>query len=398
VELIGVRIVEAPAAGRVRLVGDVRYEGASAPEAYWYEVSEELAGDLSRTGNPWVASLLPLAATLGEPLRVRLPVDELLLRGAEEILAVWSAWYPNLRVIPVEADPCTSQASGRRAGAFFTGGVHSAFTAVTHARVPPSDDPIDDLITIAGLDISLGHEEAIRRRVERLGAAATRLGLELCAISTNLKETRLREADWHDVSHGAMIVSAGLALEGRFGRLLVASTKPYGSLLPLGSHPLTDPLLSTESTRVLHDGAMRSRGEKLARIAESDAAMGALHVCYRGKDDANCGKCEKCLRMLVSLELLGRVRACPTFPAASLDVGRVARIFVGSNLLAYYEELAASANRVGRRDIETAVLDALRRSSPRRGLVRLSDRLRSRRFFWRAAGPLNRAALAGTVL
>jgi hypothetical protein len=269
---------------------------------------------------------------------------------------------------------------------------------MTHARVPPSDDPIDDLITIAGLDIPLGREEAIRGRVSRLGAAAERFGLELCVVATNLRETRLREADWHDVSHGAMILSAGLALEGRFARLLVASTKPYGALLPLGSHPLTDPLLSTESTRVVHDGGTRSRGEKLAVIADCAAALGALHVCYRGGDDANCGQCEKCVRTLLGLELMGRLAACPTFRGKSLDLGRVSRIFVGTNLLAYYEEIAACASREGRRDIEAAVLHALRRSSLRRGLVRLSDRLRSRRVVWRAARPLNRAALAGAVV
>jgi hypothetical protein len=126
--------------------------------------------------------------------------------------------------------------------------------------------------------------------------------------------------------------------------------------------------------------------------------MGALHVCYRGKDDANCGVCEKCLRTRVGLELIGRLAACPTFPPKPLDLDRVSRIFVAPNLLPYYEELASLAARQERRDVETALRQALRRSSPRRRLVRLSDRLRSRRVVWRAATPLSRAALAGRVV
>jgi hypothetical protein len=398
VELTSVRTLEAPTRGRVRLAGDVRYDGAHGVETYWYEVPEETAGSLSKTGNPWLACLLPLAATVGEPLRLRVPVDEILLRGAEELLAVWSAWYPRLRVVPVEADLAPRSAPGRRAGAFFTGGVDSFFTALRHARVPPSDDPIDDLITIAGLDIPLRHSDAIRRRADRLSGVAARLGVELCLVSTNVRETRAREADWHDLAHGAMIVSAGLALEGRFGRLLVASTKPYAALQPLGSHPLTDPLLSTEWTRVVHDGATHSRGEKIASIAGSDAAMGALHVCYRGRDDANCGECEKCLRTLLWFDLLENRGACRTFPAGGVDLERVSRIFVTANLVPYYQELEAAAKAAGRADVARAVNRALRRSSARGRVVRLSDRLRGRRVLWRAARPLRRAALAGRVV
>jgi len=397
-ELTSVRTMEAPVAGRVRLVGNVRYEGAAAPEEYWYEVPEELAGSLSRTGNPWLACLLPLAASTGEPLRLRLPVDELLLRGATEILSVWSAWYPKLRAVPIEADPVAPPAGGLRSASFFTGGVDSFFTALRHARVPRTKDSVDDLLTIAGLDIPLRHEEAAARRRERLRAAASDLGVELCEVATNIKETRLREADWHDISHGPGIVSAGLALEGRFRRLLVASTKPYQTLHPLGSHPMTDPLLSTESTRVIHDGATHGRGEKIAFIAGYDVAMSALHVCYRGKDDVNCGECEKCLRTLLWLDLAGRRGACRTFPKDGPDMERVAKIFLSQNLVPYYSELKTAAVRSGRRDVARAVNRSLRASSWRRPVVRLAEGLRGRKLVWRAARPLRRAALAGAVI
>lgn len=399
-ELTAIRTMEAPSPGRVRIVGDVRYDGgARAAEAYWYEVPEDLAGGLSRTGNPWLACLLPVAAAIGEPLRLRAPVDGLLLRGASEILAIWSAWYPGVRRVPVEADAADATApEGTRSAAFFTGGVDSFFTALRHASGSGSATPVDELLTIGGLDIPLQHEQAAARRRERLGAAAARMGLGFAEITTNVKETRLREADWHDLAHGPGIVSAGLALEGRYRRLLIASTKPYRSLQPLGSHPLTDPLLSTEGTRVLHDGASHGRGEKIAFVSRYDVAMDSLHVCYRGKDDANCGECEKCLRTLLWLELSGRREACRTFAAAPIDLRRVERIYVVPSIRPYYRELRGAAASAGRPDVVRAIRRSTRRSRLRRMMMRLSESLRDRRLLWRAARPLRRAALAGAVV
>jgi len=399
VELTGIRTMEAPSPGRVRLVGDVRYDrGAPAAETFWYEVPEELAGGLSRTGNPWLACLLPIAAALGEPLRIRVPVDGLLLRGASEILAIWRAWYPRLRAIPLEADASAAPAGGTRSAAFFTGGVDSFYTALRHTPAPGSAGAVDELLTIGGLDIPLDREQAGSRRRERLGHAASLMGLGFSEIATNVKETRLREADWHDLSHGPGIVSAGLALEGRYRRLLIGSTKPYKSLQPLGSHPMTDPLLSTEGTRVVHDGASQGRGEKIAFISRFDVAMDALHVCYRGKDDANCGECEKCLRTLLWLELSGRRGACRTFSDAALDLRRVERIFLVPSLQPYYRELRRAAAGAARSDVVRAIDRSARRSTVRRQMVRLAEKLRDRRLLWRAARPLRRAALAGAVV
>ena len=74
-ELVSIRIEESPhAAGRVRLVGDVAYDDRPGTEAYWLEVDEEYAGSLSLSGSPWLALLLPLAATLGQKLRIGAPV------------------------------------------------------------------------------------------------------------------------------------------------------------------------------------------------------------------------------------------------------------------------------------------------------------------------------------
>ena len=60
--------------------------------------------------------------TRGEPLRLRLPVDPLLLSNASRLMELWSQWYPALRPVSLEAEAKPTQpAPGVRAsGAFFS--------------------------------------------------------------------------------------------------------------------------------------------------------------------------------------------------------------------------------------------------------------------------------------
>ena len=96
---------DVPASGRVRVVGTVVYDGgAPGTEEVWFELPERNAETLCQTGNAWLVALLPVATRLGEPLRISLPVDTLLRRGAVEVMRIWSVWHPELRVVPIEVD------------------------------------------------------------------------------------------------------------------------------------------------------------------------------------------------------------------------------------------------------------------------------------------------------
>lgn len=92
-DLVSVRVEEAPTRSRVRLVGDVAYDDRPrTPEPYWFEFPEEFAGDLSATGNPWLACLLPLAVVRREPLRLCRPRDPTLVGNATRLMETWFRW------------------------------------------------------------------------------------------------------------------------------------------------------------------------------------------------------------------------------------------------------------------------------------------------------------------
>ena len=399
-ELISTRIDRA-GDDRVRLTGEVRYAD-SRREAVWYEVPADLERDLSTTGNPWLVALFPLAAKLGEELRIPLPVDRLLVRNLTELARIWRGWYPDLHEVPLDVDVHDSPvlrppSSPARTAAFFSGGVDSFYTVLRHQERVPGRIPIDDLVSIQGFDFPLRLSDAFHRHLHRLERAGRQLGKPVVWVATNLRESRLREAPWADLWHGPALASVGLALEKRYRHLMVAASSVYEETEPLGSHPLTDPLLSTGTTQVLHDGADATRTEKTVRVAQSDLALNALHVCYREPESENCGRCRKCTLTMVTLAALGALDRCPTFPQ-SLDLERIGRVYLASAMQRRgARRLRSLAEKHRREDLARAIDHAVRASAVRARLLAVVRRTLP---FWRlspVSKRLQRAILNGAI-
>lgn len=234
-------IVKSPVEpNKTRLLGEVVYDnGPVVSEIYWFDVPEDCAEFISNSGNPWLVCLLPLAVTLGESLRISLPVDRLLLENAEKLMRIWKCWYPRLHIIPIEADSIEDQGGSRpqKTAAFFSGGVDSFFTVLRHSGENTiSGISIDDLLTVRGFDIRLDNREAFYNLRAILSKTAADLGKNFVDITANLRQTRWKQTDWTYLSHGAALVTIALILEKRYNSAFIAATGGYMDFLPWGSH------------------------------------------------------------------------------------------------------------------------------------------------------------------
>jgi len=369
-----IRIDESPAGGgRVRLRAEVRYARGNAEE-YWYDVPHAQAEELSGTGNPWLACLLPLAATLGESLTLPLPVDSALHANASRLLRIWKTWYPNLFEPDIHCDvEATPSAKGRdRVGAFFSGGADSFFTVLRDRETAPPAErrKIQDLITVWGFDISLDQGAAFARLVRRHGAVAERLGMDLIDVATNVRTTRWQEAQWSYLAHGAGLASIALALEKRFGAVYIAGGGGYRGLHPWGSHSVTDPLFSTNNTAIVYDGVAYLRTEKIEFLADSQIALDALRICYETWTDENCGTCNKCLRTMIGLDLCGALGRCTTLPHPDDLVEKLGRMD-SSHFADFreFEDLRRLAVTKGREDVIRSLDKSARRAKVRKAMM-----------------------------
>jgi hypothetical protein len=402
--VMNISMDESPASSNsVRLAADISYDDKPGDhETLWFDVPKSFQDNLTTSGDPWLASLLPLACKIGEPLYIEGSIDQVLYESHQELMEWWQFWFPNMNVVPVHAyaiRPYRQNEPGRIAQ-FFSGGVDSFFTLIRHAD---STGPIqvDDLLIGWGFDIPLSDQSSFDRVQTSLASAATKFDKRLIPFSSNIRETRFRSLPWGTIGHGNAMASVALILEGVYNRVLIPSTDGYRETGPWGSHATTDHYYSSSVMRIIHDGAAFSRFQKTELVATSTPALSAIRVCWRSQSDENCGKCEKCIRTMIALELCGVLKKTPTLAHATLDLDRVARVYcphqkTGSMHL-YYTEMLTLARQRGRHDLAKAISRALRRSSYKQPLLYVTRRLRENRFLRRLGIPLD-TALRHTVI
>jgi hypothetical protein len=350
-------------AGLVRLSVRVEYQHRGArPETVWFEVPRGLAPETSRNGNPWLLALFPLAMVLGEEIHLDpLPVDGRLVANLGRVMAIWSRWYPELGPIQIEADrlPLSKDTTPEKTGLFFSGGVDS-FYSLIHDR-EEAGQTIDELILIHGVDIDISNDVAFANAQAAAAHVADSFGLRLVTIGTNVRSTLLQLADWNLLAFGAVLAAGALVLEPHFTKCLIPSTGRQGIVPPLGSHPDTDPLLSTSRTRFIHHGGWMDRVGKIKLISEYPIALNNLRVCWNSDAGGNCSRCGKCLRTMTPLEILGKLASCPTFDHDVHLNSRIRRLYLSQDLPYMLSARDFAAER-GRADIVEAIEAALRRT------------------------------------
>jgi hypothetical protein len=347
----------------IRLSAWVRYRAWFAPsEILWFDLPRELAAEVGSTGDAWLVSLLPLALTLQERIAlVGLPVDSLLLDNMSRLMAIWSAWYPGLSPVPIEAEVIQSGPAkrNRRRAAFFSGGVDSFYTLLRNQA--QGLELIDDLIFLHGADIPIHNSAACQTAYRGAQRAASSFGLSVVLIATNLRSTRFRLTDWNLLGFGAMMAGAALHLQARYASCLIPSSGYTGRHPPHASHPEVDPLFSTGHLSFLRDGSGINRIEKTRFIARFPLALENLRVCWESKAGDNCGRCGKCLRTMATLEAIGKLQDCPAFPKGAFSPDALGRLYL-SDTLPFMLDVEVLAIRQGRLDIAGAIDDAARRS------------------------------------
>jgi hypothetical protein len=197
----------------------------------------------------------------------------------------------------------------------------------------------EEITHLVHLDRSGGDEAAKETNFQRLRKVAQETGTTLIEVDTNIHE--FAEQDRLTWRVGPWIVAIALLFQHVFGKVLIAgsTTSNYDNLRPMGTHPIIDPLWSTESTEFFHDGCEVRRVEKAAQIGEYDVAMKHLLVCGKGDGAYNCGRCNKCLRSMVNLRAAGALEKCATLPHV-IDLEAVAAL----DLSEYSESYFAKEN------------------------------------------------------
>lgn len=375
----------------IRLSASVTYRDKYPVEHYWFDTSRVLADSVSESGHIWTLALLPLAILLREELVVEAAIDSIFYTNIQRLMAIWGGWYPYVKPVALHTDVIDKpQDTIGRVGAFYSGGVDSMYTVIQD-----DDHTINDLITVWGLDIDIADERGFSKLSYQANQLASKLNKNLVIVSTNLRTTRWHSVDWTNMGFGLSLGACGLLLERLYERLLISSTGVV-NIGPHGSHPQTDPLYSTGSLQFEHFGTGISRWEKLKAIAHREVTRRYLRVCWKSPIAENCGACEKCIRTMVALDLLGALEKSQVFNTESYSPRQIETIYLSENAAKMFTELKEEAAQLGRADIVSSIDQSLRRSSVmkrwlrREDVHRLTMSLRRRERLWRWLKPVRR--------
>ena len=335
-------------AGYCRLVATVGDEKQGAPFELMYEYPRELTTLLTSSADPFVPALLVPCMARAEPLEIVPTISPRLHASLDTIQTILSQWWPALRRVEVRAQPgsATPLSEHRTSASFFSGGVDSFYTCLKHSKERDSAGAlgITHIIHMEGVETPLERSTDVRPLRDRIRMVAEHYGLNVIFGKTNIRSVFPISWSWY--YHGAGLSSIGQSLAGGFSRILIPSTHSFRHLLPWGSHPLLDPLWSTEETEIVHDGCEVTRVEKTAAIGSDPFALEHLRVCLRnGAGMGNCGRCKKCVRTMVTLAAMGLLSRASTFPArlpghfdALLPVGSDSDRAFAEEILDYLEQ------------------------------------------------------------
>jgi len=206
------------------------------------------------------------------------------------------------------------------------------------------------------IEIARRNSAIYQTAIERNTLFAQGFKKTLIPLGTNHYPFGYRYNLSRNLTQGSVLASVALLLG--FPRAFVPGAYSYSQLIPLGSHPLTDPLYSTEGVEIIHDGAEARRVDKVVKIAESPLALSNLRVCFEDMN-INCGECAKCLRTTIPLQLLSV--PSPPFPSfPSLAAIKSMRIANDIEMI-FFQENYEFAERTGNNALRDTLHACLRR-------------------------------------
>lgn len=270
--------------------------------------------------------LLPCMKMGGGKIAVSGNVSTKFISALSTIQDIYCVWEPSFNRIEVidSTYEATVPLPQKRVGAFFTGGVDSFYTFLKH------QEEITDLIFVHGLDIQLEDTLLREKTSDMIHKVATEYGKNVIEIETNIRELLNFYVDWGKLGHGPALAAIGHLLSPTFYRIYIPSSYTYSNLFPWGSHPILDPLWSSDSLEFIHDGCEATRVNKVALIAKHEIALHSLRVCWTNPDSIyNCGKCEKCIRTMINLKINNALDKSTTFNE-QLNINQVKKIVAHS--------------------------------------------------------------------
>lgn len=271
----------------------------------WFESTD---ATLSATPEAYGSSLLVPAMHAGRSLHLEGTACETWTANLRPLAdAVRGLWYPDAprpHAVPERRNDRPS----RSTALCFTGGVDAFYTYLeSHQR-------IDQLAYVVGYDVKLRQRRRATEISRMIRAIAAETAARGIVIRTNLRQHPLMRATPWVRSFGGALAAVAHVLAESVGQLLISGDGLGFEHPEVGSRAGMDHLHGSAAVVIEHTAPTVTRLEKIRRIAREPLVQRNLRVCWQNVGDRlNCGRCEKCVRTMLSLETCGALGRFPGF-------------------------------------------------------------------------------------
>lgn len=304
--------------------------GPGFPDRLAFEVSINHISALDIEEPNWAAmALLYPAMLMGEQLVIEADLSALLLQNMRnDLMALIRNFEPTAKQIRIEAGQSSRlvPAARRDVMSGFSAGVDSFATlAIFSDEKLHQDLRLTALGTfhVGALGPTHGHPELLEDALALIRPIAEEKGLRLYGVSCDMDAiygaARKHGPIGFPKTVGFRNAAAGMALQNGVRVYMTAGQRAYNraSYGPAYSiealDPVFQPLLHTESLRMVPVAAGLSRLDKTKILVDRQDARAYLNPCVVQMDRRpktgflNCSRCWKCTATLLDLEVLGRL-------------------------------------------------------------------------------------------
>lgn len=285
-------------------------------EILWFKVNNKFGKYLcDERGDAYLVAVLHYAMTHGHDIELDVPVTEDLLYNVDTYLIDGLVTYnPSYHRPTIKAE--VASAPLPNAGAVGTGiscGVDSLYAL---ARESDSLFPNHKITHLAFNNVGshgVGEKAHMlyNKRLQRPREFAEEYGYEFVASDSNLMDV-IKQSHFYTHTYSSMfpvlclqkLYSVYYYASGgyRYEEFTLEAKKGRCS----GSYEILSlPAFSSHQLRIYSQGENMTRMQKLKRVVDYAPSYKYLNVCLH--DGRNCGKCEKCVRTMMGLDVIGKL-------------------------------------------------------------------------------------------
>lgn len=299
------------------IYSEIEYKNNS--KILWYKVDNKYINYIHDSSDSFLIGLLIPAMKYGEDIYIDGKISEKLFYNMSyKLQVILKQIIPSLNIIKIIPDNLNNKYINPKGIATgFSGGIDS-FSVLNDYYFNnniSSDYKINHIIFNNVGSHGRKGDKLFDIRYNNLKNNIESLNLPFIKINSNLDLFYNYKDLNFQRTHTIRNVSAIMLLQNHINKYYYASTYNYKNIYIGNTYDMAYsdmvilPLLSTENLKTISVGGEYSRVEKTLQVANIKEAYDILDVCVDPDitRDINCSKCFKCMRTILTLEIIGRM-------------------------------------------------------------------------------------------